>query len=86
MLITSKDNPNVRLYRRLCVDKKVRSETRLFAVEGMRSCIDTAMEADAGRVGIKAFFYTKEALAKYERRLPTYYFDRINRQIRACLS
>lgn len=77
MDITSKDNANIKLYRKLSADKKARNALGLFTVEGMRICIDTAAESAEGNVDIEALFYTDEALEKYSEQLPVWYFDKI---------
>lgn len=78
MDITSKDNANIKLYKKLAADKKARNKLGLFTVEGMRICVDTAREAAEGNVDIEALFYTDEAVEKYSRQLPVWYFDKIN--------
>ena len=43
-LITSKDNPNIKLYRRLSESRKFRKEKGLFVLEGMRLISDAIKE------------------------------------------
>lgn len=69
MHINSKDNPRVKLFRKLLSSKKVRVEHGLFAVEGARNCVDTAYEAVCGRIKVHSVFYTQTALKKYENTL-----------------
>ena len=66
MLITSKDNPKVKLYRKLAASRKARTEMGLFVAEGMRGIVDIAGEAD-----IEAVFCTEAALEKYSGVLDT---------------
>ncbi len=66
MHINSKDNPRVKLFRKLLSSKKARDEQELFAVEGARNCVDTAYEAICGRIKVHSVFYTQTALKKYE--------------------
>lgn len=78
MYISSKDNANIKLYNKLSKDKKARNQLGLFTVEGMRICVDTAMEAAQGNVEIEAFFYTAQALEKYSGLLPVDHFEKID--------
>ena len=41
-LITSKDNPSIKLYRKLSDSKKARKENSLFVLEGARLCFDSS--------------------------------------------
>ena len=59
--ITSRDNPNIRLFRRLSASRKDRRETGLFAAEGLRLC----REAMAAEVGLETLLYTGEAESKW---------------------
>lgn len=43
-LITSKDNPNIKLFRKLTESKKYRRETGMFTLEGMRLISDAMLE------------------------------------------
>lgn len=71
MLITGKDNPKVKLYKKLCASKKTRDETGLFAAEGMRSCIDLVkLERELKTVRITALFYTERAIERCRGQLP----------------
>ena len=71
MHINSKDNPRVKLFRKLLSSKKAREEHGLFAVEGARNCVDTAYEAVCGRIKVHSVFYTQTALTKYKNTLKT---------------
>ncbi len=66
MLITSKDNPKIKQYRKLAESRKARAELGLFVAEGMRGIVDIAGEAD-----ITALFCTESALEKYAGLLDT---------------
>jgi TrmH family RNA methyltransferase len=68
--ISSKDNPNIKLYKKLAAEKKSRTKTGLFVLEGMRICVDTLAESREGNVEVEALFYTREALEKYAGYLP----------------
>lgn len=61
MLITSKENPAVKLYMKLKEQKKARFEQGLFVIEGVRICTD-ALNED---VRIISVLYTQEAYEKY---------------------
>lgn len=60
MLIASKDNPKIKLYKKLASSRKARTEQGLFVAEGMRGIVDIAGEAE-----IEALFCTEAALEKY---------------------
>lgn len=77
MYISSKDNANIKLYKKLAADKKARGRLGMFVIEGMRICVDTALEAREGNIEIEAFFYTKESLEKYSDYLSVSCFDHI---------
>lgn len=57
--ITSKDNPNIRLYRKLSESKKYRRETGMFVLEGVRLIDDAVRE----KAGIRAV-YASESCAE----------------------
>ncbi len=61
MLITSRDNPTVRLFRRLLADGKARREEGAFVIEGARLCQDAALSG----VEIRAVLYTARAAETY---------------------
>lgn len=61
MLITSKENPAVKLYMKLKEQKKARIEQGLFVIEGIRICTDALNE----NVKIVSVLYTQEAYEKY---------------------
>lgn len=64
--LSSGDNEKIKLYRRLCSDKKTRRETGLFPLEGARLVSDgAALGADYRYV-----FATEEALEKYPGCIP----------------
>lgn len=71
MHIISKDNPKVKLYKKLSSSKKARDELGLFTVEGARNCVDTAYEALDGRISVHSLFYTQRAVEKYSEALST---------------
>lgn len=71
MLITGRDNPKIKQYRKLASSKKARAEFRLFTVEGMRNVLDILGLADElGTFKVVSVFYTKQALEKYRGQLP----------------
>lgn len=74
--LSSGDNEKIKLYRRLCSDKKVRRETGLFPLEGARLVSDgAALGAD-----YRYIFATAEALEKYPGCIPAdRYGDRLYR-------
>ena len=61
VIITSRDNPQVKGYCRLRDKSKERREAGLLALEGARLCKDAA----AGGQTIKAVFLTERALTQY---------------------
>lgn len=58
-LITSKDNPSIKLYRKLSESKKARKENNLFVLEGARLCFDSSTFPT-----IKLLIITKTAYEK----------------------
>lgn len=58
--ITSKDNPNIRLYRHLSESRKFRREKGLFVLEGVRLISDAIRESAA----LTSVFVTEEAAEK----------------------
>lgn len=59
-LITSKDNPSIKLYRKLSDNKKSRKENGLFVLEGARLCFDSSVIPM-----IKLLIITETAYEKY---------------------
>lgn len=59
-LITSKDNPSIKLYRKLSDSKKARREYGLFVLEGARLCFDSSAVSM-----IKLLIITESACEKY---------------------
>lgn len=86
MLITSKDNPNVKTLSKLLSSKKIRSEMGLFVVEGMRNCVDLVLQSLDGEVSLFALFYTEEAVLNYKKILPLDSFDRIDEKKKFCIT
>lgn len=78
MVVTSKDNPNVRLLAKLLSSKKARNEHGLFAVEGMRSCVDAVLESLNGCCSVYALFYTEDAILNYKNSLPLECFEGVD--------
>ncbi len=68
MALTSKDNPLIKLYKKLACNKKARMHERSFVLEGYR------LVSDAMRNGarIKDFFITDEAFEKYGEEFSAY--------------
>ena len=60
-LISSRENPLVKAYGRLCASKAFRASGRRFAIEGARLCGDALESA----VPIESAFLTREAVEKY---------------------
>ena len=60
-IITSKDNPVIKLYQRLSSSKKERLEYGLFVLEGLRIVTD-ALREDSG---LSHLILTKQAMEKY---------------------
>ncbi len=60
-IITSKDNPSVRLYARLSSSKKERKNYGMYVLEGYRLIYDALME----HALVSQIFFTKEAYDKY---------------------
>ena len=63
-LITSKDNPNIRLFRKLTESKKCRRETGMFTLEGIRLISDAVKEnAELHSVFVTESFWAKQGEA-----------------------
>lgn len=71
MLINSRENPKIKLYKKLSAGRKTRDENGLFTVEGARICVDAAKEAANGNIKIHSVFYTEKAIEKYSEFLDT---------------
>lgn len=61
-IITSKDNPVIKLYQKLASSKKERLNYKMFVLEGLRIVMDALSENS----GIKHLIVTKQALEKYD--------------------
>lgn len=86
MIISSRENPNVKMLSKLLSSKKARNESGLFVIEGMRSCVDAAMESTENNMRISALFYTEEAYENYKNSLPLHYFDLVDERKRFVIS
>lgn len=63
-LITSKDNPNIKLFRKLTESKKCRRETGMFPLEGIRLISDAILEnAELHSVFVTESFSDKQGEA-----------------------
>lgn len=63
-LITSKDNPNIKLFRKLTESKKCRRETGMFTLEGIRLISDAVKEnAELHSVFVTESFLKKQGEA-----------------------
>ena len=60
--ITSKDNPNIKLYRKLASGKKYRRETGLFVLEGIRLISDAVKE----KANLRSVFMTEGCAEKMQ--------------------
>ena len=60
-VITSKDNPSVKLYMKLSSSKKERRNLRLYVLEGFRLIEDAISE----KAPVKQLFFTEDAYGKY---------------------
>lgn len=61
-IITSKDNPAVKLYRKLSESKKERSAYNMFVLEGLRIVMDALKENS----GLKYLIITQQAFERFE--------------------
>ncbi len=61
MKVTAKDNPSVKLYRKLAENKRARMKEQCFVLEGYRLVSD----AMKNRAQIKTIFFTDEAFQRY---------------------
>ena len=60
--ITSKDNPNIKLYRKLLENKKFRRENGMFVLEGVRLISDAISE----NARLHSVFVTEDSAAKLD--------------------
>lgn len=65
MVISSKENRFVKLWRQLSADGRARRKQRLFACEGARLCMDAALSG----ICISAVLYTEKAADTYAAQL-----------------
>ncbi len=65
MLITSKDNANIKLYNKLLTSKKARNEHNMFTLEGARIILDAIIENSE----LYCVFLTESATEKYSEAL-----------------
>lgn len=63
--VTSKDNPSVKLFRKLMTSRKDRMQYRLFALEGSRLVFDALKNG----APVRKIFITVSALEKYSEKL-----------------
>ena len=61
MFISSKDNPKIKLYRKLASCKRTRDEEGLFIIEGARSCMDFLSHG----ICPECIFYTQRSVERY---------------------
>lgn len=66
-LITSKDNPSIKLYRKLSDSKKTRKDNNLFVLEGARLCFDSSAVSM-----IKLLIVTEGSYEKYNDKLSAF--------------
>ena len=86
MIITSRDNTNVKLLTKLLTSKKARNESGLFVLEGVRICADTIEEAWNKNIEIVAFFYTSDAVEKYQDYINNSWINNIDDLKKFCIS
>lgn len=60
-VITSKDNPSVKLYMKLSASKKERKNSGMYVLEGFRLITDAVQEDSS----VKQIFFTEDAYEKY---------------------
>lgn len=83
MLISGKDNPRIKQYKKLSSSKKARAEQRLFVVEGMRGVLDLlSLAGEGGAVEAVSVFYTAAALEKYRGQLAVELIERLDENAR----
>ena len=86
MVISSRDNPNVKLVSKLVTSKKSRNEHQLFVVEGMRNCLDVVMQSLEGGVSLYGLFYTEESIENYNEILDLSCFERLDEKKKFCIT
>lgn len=78
MFISSKDNPKIKRLMKLLTSKKERASEGVFAIEGMRACVDAVNESLLGFLEIESLFYVREAKESFSDRLDTALFERVD--------
>lgn len=78
MMISSRDNPNIKQLVKLLTSKKERGESGLFVAEGMRICADAIAEASAKKIEISEIFYTNQVAEKLAQHHSFDCFESIN--------
>ena len=86
MLITSKDNPNVKTLSKLLSGKKYRNEMGVFVVEGMRNCTDVIKQSKEGKTQIVWAFYTEESLENYKDNLDVNCIRELDENKKFCIT
>lgn len=61
LVITSKDNPLIRRYRRICEDKRYRNTEHVFAAEGLRLVCEALREGRCASLYVTESAYAKHA-------------------------
>lgn len=89
VFISSTDNERIKLYRRLCTDRRARKKEGLFPIEGARLVCDAAAEA----ARLRCVFVTEDAEQKYSEamellteRYDSRIFYRISAELAAAIS
>ncbi len=65
MVVSSKDNQHVKLFKQLSADGRIRRKHNLFVCEGARLCNDAAVSG----IGIQTVLYTEQASVTYAAQL-----------------
>ncbi|MBE6837470.1 MAG: RNA methyltransferase [Ruminococcus sp.] len=86
MLITSKENPNIKTLTKLLSGKKYRNEMGVFVVEGMRNCVDVVKQANEKKTEIVWAFYTEESLENYKKSLDVTCISKLDENKKFCIT
>lgn len=82
MLISGRDNPKIKQYKKLSSSKKARADQGLFVVEGMRGVLDLiALSEELDTVRVVAVFYTAASIEKYRGQLAVELIERLDERV-----
>lgn len=83
MLISSRENPRIKLLAKLLSSKRARNETGLFVIEGIRGCCDALSSAMTGDgIEVEAVYYVPEMTENQKEHFPVELIQRLEEKKR----